>query len=74
MDVPIPSEIQFETFGIPESSTWAMMLLGFAGLAFAGYRSAKAGHAKLAAAALPESEALRRRAATRSQHCFDTFE
>jgi uncharacterized membrane protein len=23
---------------VPESSTWAMMLLGFAGLGFAGYR------------------------------------
>jgi 6-phosphogluconolactonase len=32
----------------PESSTWAMMLLGFAGLAWAGYRRAKAGHATLA--------------------------
>ena len=29
----------------PEPSTWAMMLLGFAGLAFAGYRRAKASHA-----------------------------
>jgi hypothetical protein len=27
--------------GIPETSTWAMMLLGFAGLGFAGYRQAK---------------------------------
>jgi hypothetical protein len=27
---------------VPESSTWAMMLLGFAGLGFAGYRRAKA--------------------------------
>jgi PEP-CTERM motif len=27
--------------GIPEPSTWAMMLLGFAGLGFAGYRKAK---------------------------------
>jgi hypothetical protein len=26
---------------VPESSTWAMMLLGFAGLGFAGYRSRK---------------------------------
>jgi hypothetical protein len=26
---------------IPESSTWAMMLLGFAGLSFAGFRRAK---------------------------------
>ena len=25
--------------GVPEPSTWAMMLLGFAGLGFAGYRS-----------------------------------
>jgi len=24
--------------GVPEPSTWAMMLLGFAGLGFAGYR------------------------------------
>ena len=27
--------------GVPEPSTWAMMLLGFAGLGFAGYRRAK---------------------------------
>jgi PEP-CTERM motif len=34
---------------IPEPSTWAMMLLGFAGLGYAGYRRAKAGHATLVA-------------------------
>jgi uncharacterized membrane protein len=34
---------------VPEPSTWAMMLLGFAGLGFAGYRRAKRGHATLAA-------------------------
>jgi hypothetical protein len=27
--------------GVPEPSTWAMMLLGFAGLGFAGYRSSR---------------------------------
>ena len=26
---------------VPEPSTWAMMLLGFAGLSFAGYRKAR---------------------------------
>jgi hypothetical protein len=26
---------------VPESSTWAMLLLGFAGLGFAGYRQAR---------------------------------
>lgn len=30
-----------ETASIPESSTWTMILLGFAGLSFAGYRKAK---------------------------------
>jgi hypothetical protein len=31
---------------VPEPSTWAMMLLGFAGLGFVGYRQArKAGRA-----------------------------
>ena len=30
---------------VPEPSTWAMMLLGFAGLGFAGYRRARAGRA-----------------------------
>ena len=29
------------TVGVPEPSTWAMMLLGFAGLGFAGYRARK---------------------------------
>jgi hypothetical protein len=28
---------------IPESSTWAMMVLGFAGLGYAGYRSSRKG-------------------------------
>ena len=28
---------------VPEPSTWAMMLLGFAGLGFASYRHAKKG-------------------------------
>lgn len=35
---------------VPEPSTWAMMLLGFAGLGFAGYRRAKRGETTLAAA------------------------
>jgi hypothetical protein len=30
---------------VPEPSTWAMMLLGFAGLGYLGYRRARAGHA-----------------------------
>jgi len=34
---------------IPEPSTWAMMLLGFAGVGFVGYRRASKGHAPLAA-------------------------
>jgi hypothetical protein len=29
--------------GVPEPSTWAMMLLGFAGLGYAGYRKARVG-------------------------------
>jgi hypothetical protein len=39
----IPGAAVFEvTTGlVPEPSTWAMMLLGFAGLGFAGYRSAR---------------------------------
>jgi uncharacterized membrane protein len=34
---------------VPEPSTWAMMLLGFAGLGYAGYRRARAGRAALVA-------------------------
>ena len=33
---------------VPEPSTWAMMLVGFAGLGFAGYRRARAGRTTLA--------------------------
>jgi hypothetical protein len=33
-----PSDLTFSVAGIPEPSTWAMMLLGFAGLGYAGYR------------------------------------
>ena len=35
---------------VPEPSTWAMMLLGFAGLGFAGYRKARGARAALSAA------------------------
>ena len=31
------------TASVPEPSTWSMMLLGFTGLGFAGYRSARKG-------------------------------
>ena len=34
---------------VPEPSTWAMMMLGFAGLGFAGYRKAKVARTALAA-------------------------
>jgi hypothetical protein len=34
---------------VPEPATWAMMLLSFAGLGYAGYRRARAGRATLAA-------------------------
>ena len=33
---------------VPEPSTWTTMLIGFAGLGYAGYRRARAGHATLA--------------------------
>jgi hypothetical protein len=36
--------------GVPEPSTWAMLLLGFAGLGFAGYRRAKKSTMAFAAA------------------------
>jgi phospholipase/lecithinase/hemolysin len=36
------AEVQGLPSPVPEPSTWAMMLLGFLGLGFAGYRSAKA--------------------------------
>lgn len=38
------------TSGIPEASTWAMMILGFAGLGYAGYRKTKRGERVLSAA------------------------
>ena len=38
------------TPGTPEPSTWAMMLLGFAGLGFASYRKARGARAALSAA------------------------
>jgi PEP-CTERM motif len=34
--------------GVPEPATWAMMLIGFAGLCFAGYRGTKKSHAAVA--------------------------
>jgi hypothetical protein len=39
-DVAIATEVV--TSGVPEPSTWAMMMLGFAGLGFAGYRKVRA--------------------------------
>ena len=38
----MPEQLAFNlTFTVPEPSTWAMMILGFAGLGFAGYRRAR---------------------------------
>ena len=45
--VTLDDNIINATACIPESSTWAMMVLGFAGLGFAGYRKAKGGVAAL---------------------------
>ena len=43
-----PGDFEFEvTNGVPEPSTWAMILLGFAGLGIAGYRNAKSGAGRL---------------------------
>ncbi len=39
----------YNNVSVPEPSSWAMMLLGFAGLGFAGYRRARAGSKTLAA-------------------------
>ena len=36
------------TPAVPEASTWAMMLLGFAGIGFLAYRRKKQGHIRLA--------------------------
>lgn len=38
------------TSGVPEPSTWAMMLIGFAGVGFAGYRKARSARTALSAA------------------------
>ena len=47
---PFPSSAAATVSGVvPELSTWAMLLLGFAGLGYAGYRRAKTSPAKLAA-------------------------
>jgi hypothetical protein len=39
--VPDYTNAQGLAFGTPESSTWAMMVLGFAGVGFAGYRKSR---------------------------------
>ena len=39
------TSVASETNAIPEPSTWAMMLIGFAGLGYAGYRRARAAQA-----------------------------
>ncbi len=36
-------QLAYGVGAVPEPATWALMLLGFAGLGFAGYRKAKAG-------------------------------
>jgi hypothetical protein len=42
-----PGNFDFEVTTVPEPSTWAMILLGFAGLGVAGYRRAKNGDGQL---------------------------
>jgi hypothetical protein len=36
-----PTSVGFVLTSVPEPSTWAMMLVGFAGLGFAGYRASR---------------------------------
>jgi hypothetical protein len=43
------SAAPFSAAAAPELSTWAMLVAGFAGIGFTGYRRAKKGHATLAA-------------------------
>ena len=51
MPITAPStDLQSSFSGVPEPSTWALMLLGFAGLGYAGFRKAQSGRAALAAA------------------------
>jgi hypothetical protein len=38
---PDADSLTVDIGSVPEPSTWAMMLLGFAGLAYAGYRKTK---------------------------------
>ncbi len=49
MPITQPSTAFQSLSGVPEASTWALMLAGFAGLGYAGYRKAR-GTAALAAA------------------------
>ena len=48
------SELDYQFAGInaaiPEPSTWAMLLVGFAGVGFAGYRRSQKGSAAIVAA------------------------
>jgi len=46
---PHDGSVLYVKGGVPEASTWAMMMLGFAGLGFAGYRMAKSARTALAA-------------------------
>jgi hypothetical protein len=45
----VESELQFTVSAVPEPSTWAMMILGFAGVGFMTYRKRKNGIALSAA-------------------------
>ena len=45
----VNNRFMLATTSVPEPSTWAMMLFGFAGLGFAGYRRGRAGRTKLGA-------------------------
>jgi hypothetical protein len=44
-----PGTFNITFTAVPEPSTWAMMAIGFAGLAFAGYRKSKGGVAAVSA-------------------------
>lgn len=40
-DLPVSYDLRIEIAGVPEISTWAMLLAGFGGLGLAGYRQAR---------------------------------
>jgi hypothetical protein len=68
---PISDMEPFQTSAIPEPSTWALLILGFVGLGYAGRRQARRASSPLRGALTPHFDLAQQRRISRKLACIE---